>query len=118
MIRNYIRLLSLALLMMICQWVVAKDFSLTIYNKTPANFFAITVDGQYLGYVSNQVPTTLTVPFVPSFPTYAVLLQGDNGNNAFISNDGSGPECSTQLTYHHCVFSGKLPSLTVNLLWP
>lgn len=95
----------------------AQVMTLMINNLTDTRFVATTVGEQFLGVIPNASSVVIHAPFIPHYPTYAVLLEGDNGNNAAIINDGSGPYCSDQLTYHECEFTrGDGYHLTVTLL--
>lgn len=93
------------------------DFHLKINNNTDTGFNAITVGGQWLGHVKQgEQGAQLQVPFVPSFPTYAIILEGDNLHNGAIVNDGSGPYCPGQVTYHNCQFTNvNLDHATVTI---
>lgn len=84
----------------------AFGFQLTVNNSTDTGFTAVTVGGQWLGYIEKgQHGALVNVPFIPEFPAYAVSLQGDNGKNGAVINRGSYPFCPSQVTYHHCKFS-------------
>ena len=99
--------------------VLARNFSLTVYNYTPTNFTATAPDMIPKRVFHDGNPVKLAVPYI-QFPTYAVLFIGDNGNNAFAYDQGDiyGPQCSDQMTYYHCVFSDTKDGLTLKILWP